>query len=183
MNFFPLFKEKKKSEFVPLVPTHSTILHLDYDFSTMIGNPYGNHATRMGVKNSRKEIVKFINNGRIVQEALTKFNEEVLQGECNLNPIKLGNVDTSFDDITLRFTSLFLKDGEIHVKFNQYLGLQKVVPKETYIQAIKNNCQFFLEGEIFLDETETEMIEMNVTSLSYMNIEALFIPVKLFSIS
>ena len=51
-----------------------------------------------------------------------------------------------------------------------------------YIGCIKDTCKFFLEGEIFLNEKETKIIEMNIFSLSYVNENRMDTSTKLFTV-
>jgi len=157
---------KPNSSPTPVTPIFSTWVS--------IGNPNNGGIRLNCIENSRGEFIYFKDNREIVKQAVENFNRDYAT-ESRIKTVLCGSSEEDYVNFSLTFKSLSYEDQTISVNFERYefvTGHGSGITNKLInaIDCIKNSCQFYLQGEIDLDEeTESKIVSMKISTVSYIN--------------
>lgn len=150
----------------PITPKFSTWVS--------IGSPKKSGIRLNCIENSRGEFIYFKDNRDIVKQAIEDFNRDYAE-ESRMKTVLAGENNTEYVNFSLTFDSLSYEDVSIVVNFEKYefvAGNGSGITSKLInaIDVIRNSCQFYLQGEIDLDEeTESKIVSMKISGINYIN--------------
>jgi hypothetical protein len=149
-----------------------TKVDLSFETAVSIGNPKKSVLFNC-IENSRGEFVYFKDNETVISEAIDLFNKSYDEKSRTKTVLAGANNSDNYVNFHLEFDHLeYSARNGIIAKFDRYTWVTGLGSKDMMnpTERIKGTCQFYLEGEIMLDETESKIEAMTIFGMNYINV-------------
>ena len=160
------------------------------ELDVIIGPPQISKQTH-SIKNSLDKELYFDSNHKVVLAAVQRFNEKLNEMYCGKTPlftIESGTMfRTGFDDShpNLDFNGLKFDNGSKITALFSYGESNKmadIIEVRKQLELVGRTCEFFILGEMELDEDEETLTEMVIECFGYFNQHRANINKELFRI-
>jgi hypothetical protein len=143
-------------------------------FDVTIGNPQRS-SQKIWIANSQGKSVYLSHYRHVIQLSLELFNNNIRAAHHNGLPrftIYSGNSSTMPEakDVELIFYGLYFDDTKIKASFIYYN--EALMPNQDVMELlseIERTCHFFIVGEFEMDDSEDNIIGMEIESFDYVN--------------